>query len=175
MTVDEFKEILSNGHVYRSLYHFTASENLPSIRAHGIVSKQYAADHNITIAVHGGNEWSHDADKHKGLNGFVNLCFTHSHPMCHLAQVEGRIKNPVYITVDPNVLNFEGAKITFGVANKSGVELVAVEDALARIDAEVLYTRTDWSDHSIQQRLRAAEKCEILIPNRVPIDLLKNI
>lgn len=173
MTVDEFEKILGKGHIYRSLYHFTASANLPSIAKHGIVSKRYALEKEVSVAVHGGNEWSRDADALKGLENFVNLCFTQSHPMCHLASVEGRIPNPIYLSISPDVLRINGVKITLGVANKSGVDLLNVEDGLAQLDKEVLYTRTDWNDPKIQERLRNAEKCEILVPGVVPVQLIK--
>jgi hypothetical protein len=173
MTIEEYKKVLARGHLYRSVYHFTARENLPSIRQHGIVSKAAARQSKIEVAVYGGNEWSHDADDHKGLNNYVNLCFTQSHPMCHLAHLEGRLKSPIYLAIDPEVLNAPGVRITLGVANKSGVELHDVETGLGLLDKEVLYTRTDWNDPSIQERLRIAEKCEILVPDRIPFELIK--
>jgi len=173
MTVDEFKVVLGRGHLYRALYHFTAQQNLESISKHGLVSKEAARRSDIAISIHGGNEWSHDADTLKGLDDYVNLCFTQSHPMCHLASIEGRIKNPIYLAIRPEVLEISGVKITLGVANKSGVALLDVEQGLAQLDKEVLYTRTDWSDQSIQTRLRAAEKCEILVPAGVPLKFIQ--
>jgi len=172
MTVDEFEKVLAKGHLYRSLYHFTAKANLPSIAKHGIVSKRYATEKGITIAVRGGNEWSQDADALKGLNDYVNLCFTQSHPMCYLAGVEGRIPDPIYLAISPAVLRIDGVKITLGVANKSGVELLQVADGLDQLDRDVLYARTDWHDPQIQARLRGAEKCEILVPRMVPRELI---
>ncbi len=93
--------------------------------------------------------------------------------MCYIAQVEGRIPDPQYLPIDSDVLKIEGVKITLGVANKAGVELLDVEDGLEQLDVEVLYTRTDWDDPDIQLRLRNAEKCEILVPKMVPTALIK--
>jgi hypothetical protein len=42
------------------------------------------------------------------------------------------------------------------------------------IDYEVLYTRTDWRDPVIQQRLAQAERCEILVPRFIPLELIRN-
>ena len=39
----------------------------------------------------------------------------------------------------------------------------------------VLYTRTDWTNAEIQQRLSAAEKMEVLIPDCVPRNLIAGI
>ncbi len=172
MTVDQFKKILARGHIYKSLYHFTDCANLPSIAEHGILSKQQAIKNGIAIAVFGGNKWSHDADAHKGLEDFVNLCFTRSHPMCHVAHMDGRIPDPQYLPINPDVLKIEGVKITLGVANEAGTELLNVEDGLEQLDTEVLYSRTDWDDPDIQKRLQNAEKFEILVPKIVPIELI---
>lgn len=173
MTVDEFRKILANGHLYQSLYHFTDRANLISIAKHGLLSKKEAARKGIAISVFGGNQWSHDADELKGLEDYVNLCFTHSHPMCYVATADGRITHPEYLPIDPDVLKIEGVKICLGVANKAGSTLVDVEAGLDALDVEVLYTRTDWNEPDVQQRLRQAERCEVLVPRLVPIGLIR--
>jgi len=173
MKVDEFAKILAKGHQFTSLFHFTDAANTASIAKHGILSKDEANRRGVAVAVPGGNEWSRDADAHKGLNDYVNLCFTASHPMCHLAHLEGRIPNPRYIPIDVNVLKIEGVRITIGVANRADTELLEVEVGLERLDKEVLYTRTNWEDPDIQARRQSAEKCEILVPKIVPVSLIK--
>lgn len=173
MTIDEFKKILAKGHIYNFLYHFTDASNLASIAQYGLLSKKEATKKGIQVVAYGGNKWSHDADIMKGLNDYVSLCFTQSHPMCHVAQMDGRIPCPQYLPIDPDILYLDGVKITLGVANKSETELLNVEDALEKLDYEVLYTRTDWSDPDIQTRLRNAEKCEILVPETVPLKYIR--
>lgn len=64
-------------------------------------------------------------------------------------------------------------KVTIGVANKAGTELLSVEEGLRLLDTEVLYSRTDWNDPSIQARLRLAEKCEVLVPKCIPKDMIR--
>jgi ssDNA thymidine ADP-ribosyltransferase, DarT len=143
MTIDNLIAKIARGHLNRSFYHFTDEKNLDSIRKHGILSKQEAERLGVAIPVLGGNQWSQDADQLKGLRDYVNLCFTRSHPMCHLATEENRI-TPVYLGIDPEIIKMEGVKITLDVANKGGVELLNVEDAIKELDEQVLYTRTDW-------------------------------
>lgn len=169
MTVDEFAKILAKGHQYTSLFHFTDTANIPSIAKLGILSKAEAARRGIKAVCPGGNEWSREADALKGLDDYVSLCFTGSHPMCHIAHDDGRIPNPQYIPIHENVLRIDGVKITMGIANKSETEPLDVEDGLERIDKEVLYTRTDWNDPIIQARRQEAEKCEILVPKVVAV------
>jgi hypothetical protein len=50
-----------------------------------------------------------------------------------------------------------------------------MEQARGMIDYEVLYSRTNWSDSSVQQRLQTAEKYEILVPRVIPLDLMRNL
>ena len=64
---------------------------------------------------------------------------------------------------------------TDDVSNKAGVEIHTIQEARKLIDFEVLYTRTNWSDPDIQKRLQQAEKCEILVPKKIPLDLIRNL
>jgi hypothetical protein len=173
MKTTDFKKILANGHLYRDLYHFTDKSNISSIKQHGILSKAELARRNFKVENPGGNDLSVEAGAKKGILDFVSLCFTHSHPMCYVAQEDGRIPNPQYLTISADVLDIPGTKISLGVANKTGVELLDVELALDRMDMQVLYTRTDWTNPEIQTRLRAAEKYEVLVPTIISVDLIR--
>jgi hypothetical protein len=50
-----------------------------------------------------------------------------------------------------------------------------MDQARGLIDYNVLYTRTNWSDPAVQQRLQAAEKYEILVPRVIQLDLIRNL
>ena len=54
LTVEEFKKNLANGHVYRSLYHFTDRANLDSIAKHGVLSKAKLAEIGLSVPAPGG-------------------------------------------------------------------------------------------------------------------------
>jgi hypothetical protein len=69
----------------------------------------------------------------------------------------------------------KGVKFTADVSNKFGVQLYTVEEALEIIDFEVLYTRTNWRDPGIQERLQQAEKYEILVPDHIPRKFIRNL
>jgi hypothetical protein len=43
------------------------------------------------------------------------------------------------------------------------------------IDFQVLYTQTDWTDPAVLQRLKKAEKCEVLVPQCIPLTHIRNI
>ena len=92
--------------------------------------------------------------------------------MKYLAHNDGRLPNPRYLVISPEVLQIPGVQIAFGVANANDTVILPLSDALAHLDVEVVYTRTNWSDPDIQSRLRAAEKMEVLVPHGVPRDLI---
>lgn len=159
-----------------SFYHFTDRKNATPIREHGgLYSLAVLREMGIEIPAPGGNDWSHDADKLKGLDHYVHLCFRSKHPMEYSARKDGRINDAVYLQIHPDILRVEGIMFTADVSNKAGVEIIPLWEALNIIDFEVLYTRLDWNDPMVQQRLRQAEKYELLVPNHVPMKYIRNL
>jgi hypothetical protein len=158
------------------LFHFTDRRNLPMIRElGGLYPYAELKRRRVEIPAPGGNEWSHDADGIHALDEYVHLCFRSSHPMEFVARAEGRIQDSIFLQVHPDVLQWEGVRFTPDVSNKSGVRQYSIEEAREMIDYEVLYTRTDWKDPAIRARLTQAEKCEILVPRFIPLELIRNL
>lgn len=83
----------------------------------------------------------------------------------------------MFLQVHPTVLDWSDVRFAPDIANKTGVSHYSIEEALEQdlIDFEVLYTWTDWSDPEIQQRLRRAERFEVLVPHRIPLELIRNL
>jgi ssDNA thymidine ADP-ribosyltransferase DarT-like protein len=159
-----------------TLYHFTDRRNLPSIRElGGLYSLARLNEMGVTIAAPGGNQWSHEADEGRGLDRFVHLCFKPTHPMEFRAREDGRVGDSIFLQIHPEVLEREGVRFTADVSNKAGVVIQTLEEAKDIIDFEVLYSRTDWRDPQIQHRLQQAEKSEILVPDSIPLELIRNL
>lgn len=159
-----------------NVFHFTDDRNIESIRQHGgLFSAEQLDLKKITVVYPGGNEWSREADATKGVHKYVHLCLRNTHPMVHIAKKEGRIGSSTFLYIDKHVLFKDGVMYSSGVSNKRGVSIMAMEDAIQRIDWEVLYTRTDWNDPDIQRRLQLAEKAEILVPDHIDLSLIRNI
>jgi len=157
------------------LYHFTDRRNLDRIRElGGLYPLAELWRKRIEIPAPGGNEWSREANGIKGMDEYVHLCFRPTHPMEFVAREEGRIIDSIFLMVHPEVLQWEGVLFTPDVANKRGVPAYPIAQAAEMIDYEVLYTRTDWKEPAIRQRLQQAEKCEVLVPRLIPLELIRN-
>jgi hypothetical protein len=164
--LDHFlREIVGKSTQQQRFYHFTDQKNLPLIRTHGLVATSGLRSRNLFGSVKtGGDALSLQSDAAKGTDKYVCLCFRPSHPMVHIAMNDERKLDPVYLEIDPAVIKLEGVMITNAPSNQNGVVRTAAASALDRLDLDVLYTRSDWSDPAIQARLQTAEKYEILIP-----------
>ena len=160
----------------KNLFHFTDRRNLPSIKkTGGLFSYTLLKEMGIEILAPGGNDWSHEADAYKGMDRYVHLCFRPTHPMEHVARLDGRITSSVFLNIHTDVLKVAGARFTAGVSNKADVETYSIEEAMGIIDFDMLYGGwKDWSNPEIQARLQQVEKYEILVPDRVPFELIVN-
>src|SRR5436309_575323 len=88
----------------RALYHFTDLENLASIRADGLLSVVELAIRGIVVPKPGGNEWSRDQDRRRGVDSLVHLGFTDNHPMEYIARQNGHIGATRYLQIDPSIM-----------------------------------------------------------------------
>jgi len=152
-------------------YHFTDTRNLDSIREHGILSMTELRARGIT-PVTGGNDWSLEADARFGMDRYVHLCFLRQHPMEWNARQDGRIEKSRFLRIDPKVLTLDDVLMTDEVANKSGVVPKPANEIIPSLDFKVMYTRTDWKDPAIRDRRQRAKLYEILVPSRVPPELI---
>ena len=176
MNLKQLIEKIKQSAQHKYLYHFTDEANFPSISSRGLLSKEQMRKEGWWPPdAAGGNPLSWELDTLRGLDPYVSLCMTRNHGMKYLAQRDGRLPNPRYLAIDPEVLEIEGVKIAFGVANSTGVAILPIAEGIDRLDIEVLYSWTDWSNPEIQNRLRAAEKFEILVPNEVPRNLIVGV
>ena len=159
-----------------SLFHFTDRQNLPLIRDIGALCPlAELQDRGIAVPAPGSNQLSRDLDAHGGLDQYVHLCFRPNHPMVFSAQEEGRLLDCLFLQVNPEILAWPDVRFAPDIANKTGVSHYSIDEAVNLIDFEVLYTRTDWSDPAIQERLQQAERYEILVPHRIPLDFIRNL
>lgn len=169
MTADEF---IARYMKTEPFYHFTDVKNLSSIAKHGLLSFDQLRQQGIAIPAPGGNDWSHQADERLGLHKYVHLCLRRQHPMEFIARQDGRIGETALLRIEPDVLKTDGVLFTPDVSNKSGVKMLTIAEACEAMDFEVVYDYTPWKDPAVQERLRAANKFELLIPTSVSTQLI---
>lgn len=167
------EELIKNYGI-RCFYHFTDKVNVESIKRNGGLLSLDAMDRKgIKSLKPGGNKWSHDADRSKGLHRYIHLAFVENHPMKYVAEQEGRIGPTVVLQVNPAILALPGTFITSDVSNKSGIQRYPANEAAKYIDFDVLYTWTDWKDSEIMERRRKVERSEILVPDFISLENIK--
>lgn len=156
-----------------AIWHFTDESNIDSIKSNGgLLALGELQRRSLVIPTPGGNQWSHDADKYKGVHEYVHAAFLDDHPMLFAAKQDARITKPVWLKIDASIILGDDVLFTNDVSNKAGIELLTAEQACEQIDFEVLFTYMDWKNPDIQARRRAALKSEVLIPRQIPLNMI---
>jgi len=93
---------------FDGIWHFTDRSNLKLIGELGLLSLAEAERRGVEIPSPGGNDWSHDADRAKGLHEFVHLAFVDDHPMLYYARSLRRRNSRLQIRSRPRpwLINF---------------------------------------------------------------------
>lgn len=132
---------------FDGVWHFTGRSNIGSIKKHnGLLSVARVEEKGANVLKSGGNQWSHDADKLKGVHNYVHLAFLDDHPMLFVAKNDGRITDPIWLKIDSSVLLEPDVRFTCDVSNKSGVDILTPDQAVGVIGFEVakVFGRAPW-------------------------------
>ena len=154
------------------LYHFTDKRNIPSIwNLAGLWSTARLYEKGAKFHP-GGNQISLDADKRFGMDKHVHLCFTTQHPMAYTAVNTHRTVQTlqwIYVEDAAAVFEIPGVQYCEEVANKSGAQTHSIEYAREHFDEVGCYDFLAFEVDGNQERKQAAEKCEILVPDHLPL------
>ena len=167
-------EVLQQHGIY-CLYHFTDESNLESIKEHGgLFSWSYCDEHGITIPMPGGGGLSRMLDKSRGLQDYVRLCFTKNHPMMYVARNEGRIKKPVLLKIDLEVVTIDSTKFSNKNATikRESVNIGNTLDDLKQIHFDTVKCNTHFD---LADDEKSYFQAEVLVKTFVPIKYIKNI
>jgi ssDNA thymidine ADP-ribosyltransferase, DarT len=161
----------------RDLYHFTDKSNISNIRWHGGLYstarlRQIGGEFSA-----GGDEASLALDIRSGMDQYVHLCFRLKHPMAGRVKERKPSANLFYLTIDRAILYLPGVMFATGVGYANDARTVTLAEAIEQnlIDFHALYAWTNWFDPEAQAKRRAAELCEILIPDHVPVAFIRNL
>lgn len=173
MLFDNAKKRLYEKLKGKSLFHFTDSRNVPSIKTHGLLSLAELRRRELAPAAFGGNELSHALDVQRGIDEYVHLSFTPSHPMIHACRQDGRIESVTQLKVSPEVILSYGVRYTLDIANKNDVPILKARDVVETMDFDAIYQWLDWRTQEGKARRKAVERYEVLVPKLVGLKYLK--
>lgn len=169
---EEYKSLIETNNI-KTLYHFTDRANIESIKKYGaLYSWDYCLSNNISIPMPGGDDLSRDLDKRYNLQNFVRISFTRNHPMMYIALDQQRIKNPVILEIDPEIIYWQNTKYANKNATRNDVSIGSEVENFKNIRFDVVkqtkHFDLDLNDKSYYQ-------AEILILEKLPIEYIKNI
>lgn len=153
------------------LYHFTDKENLESISQNGLFSHQELTTRGLIRNVTcGGNDVSLREDKATGMDKYVHLMFLPTYPMANPNNRDFEL-----LEIDLTVLSSCGVLFTNDISNGTGVSKYDSAEALQNLDINAIYAQ----NHGLPRlddvnRWKAAARSEILVPNHIPLNLIKN-
>lgn len=169
---EEYKRILGEQHITK-LYHFTDRDNLESIIQNGgLYSWADCEDKNITIAKPGGGDLSHNLDRRGGLQHYVRVSFTRSHPMMYVAMNDGRISNPVILEIDPEVVYWAGTRYADRNATRNGARVGDTLDDFKAIHFQTVKAHNYFDLDTDEQPFYQAE---VLVNHFIPLEAITNI
>jgi hypothetical protein len=167
-----FEKILQEYNI-KSLYHFTDSSNIVSIKENGGLYSWWSANEKgIFIPKSGGDDLSKNLDIRYNLQDYVRLSFTKKHPMMYVAQNDGRISDPIILKISPEIVFWKDTKFSDrnATANKSlhGKEL----NDFKRIKFDVV---TKQSQFDISEIDKPYYQAEVMVKKFIPIHFIEGL
>ena len=166
---ERYLEILEQNGV-TTLYHFTATRNLPQIKKMGgLISWKDAEDQKIEVEVFGGDSFSRELDSKYGNASFVHLSFCPDHPMSYrLKDTEGGL---VWLQINPIVAVFRESLFSdINAADRDHHQGASLQD-LKRINFEATKQRYLSRNSEFFKQHQA----EVMVKHRVPVQFILNL
>lgn len=150
-----------------SIWHFTDRSNLESIQKHGLLSLALLDEQNIDVSCYGADELSHSLDRCKGIDRYVHLAITQSHPMQYIKTRNGDIPDPIWLEIDVSVLFENESLCCNGIANARSAKCYDIEKLDEVINLrELLYGR---------EYRHPVKKSQLLVANKIDANKIKGI
>lgn len=167
---EKYKEILTANNIH-TLYHFTDRANLKSIKKHGaLYSWHHCVSNNIEIPVPGGNQLSRDLDTRKGLQDYVRVSFTRSHPMMFVQPIRSR-KN-VILEIDTEVIYWQGAQYANKNATRNDVHVGSTLHDFNQLKFNLFKLPNHFG---LSETDKPYFQGEILVPTKIPAKFIRNL
>lgn len=163
----------------RELHYITHLDNLASILNHGILSNHEVSRRGFTHVSVALSEVQERRRKQipggQLLHDYANLYFNARNPMMFRRVCDREVTHTrlAVLRISPDVLDIPGVVVSDGNAASRYVRFFGVEDGLGALVAELVFAR-DWRDANeiVYYRKKSATCSEVLVPCRVPADML---
>lgn len=154
------------------LYHFTDRSNLQSIiNFGGLFSLERLRSCGIDVPRPGGSGLSLSIDSGIGTDSYVHLSFAKDHPMMHVALGDGRLKDPVVLEINANLLLDRKTKFSNVNAAKAGAHIGGSIEDFRNLDFTLFQQRYFDLDYDKKSRYQA----EVLVWDCVKLRDIVNI
>lgn len=167
---EEYKAILAVNEIH-TLYHFTDRANLKSIKKHGaLYSWHHCVSNNIDIPVPGGNQLSRELDTRKGLQDYVRVSFTRSHPMMFVQPIRSR--NNIILEIDTELIYWKETMYADRNATRNDVNVGSTLHDFNQIRFDLF----KFPNHfSLSDFDKSFFQGEILVHNKIPVKFIRNL
>ncbi|MDR1527274.1 MAG: DarT ssDNA thymidine ADP-ribosyltransferase family protein [Dysgonamonadaceae bacterium] len=166
---EEFQKVLQQNDI-TTLYHFTDSANIISIKKHGgLFSWSYCDRTGIDIPYSGGDTMSRQLDMRYNLQDYVRVSFCDDHPMKFRLECDGR--NIVLLRINIDVAYFEQTQFSDMNATDSLHSHGTTLNDLKRVNFQATKQHYVSRDSSIFKQHQA----EVLVKTWIPIEYITNI
>jgi hypothetical protein len=158
------------------LLYIAPISNVRSIASRGLLSYRRAARHQPdSIALPAVQERRESASVPSGrpLHEYVNLYVNARNPMLYLRSRQDH-ESLCVLRVNPAVLELPDVVVTLENAARSLVRFWAPDEGIAALEEEVVFARywTYPGDPVAEYRHKGAMCAEVLVPDRIPAELL---
>jgi hypothetical protein len=164
-------EATAKKHRIKALYHFTDRANIGSIVSKGgLYGWETLRRKNIYVPRPGGNAVSRKLDREKKLQDYVRLSFSTDLPMLYVAKQDGRIKNPVWLKIDLDVLFWEDTLFSDRNATDKNAQIGGRASDFQRIRFDVLKTDS-WTG----KQQKAYKQAEVLVRSHIDLKYILSL
>lgn len=181
------REYLRDTYKIKSVWHFTHSKNLVHIRnSDGLLpSSQLEEKIRKNEIITGGHPGARRRERQLGLHNYIHLCFYPEHPM-EWRIIHDPYRNPQireedvrWLEIDTKVLDLEGVRYTFNMANTENEQRLECEQAITLLRLDYIFPPINNYRHQNilfeNPRIRnTALKHEILVPHKIELKYIKN-
>lgn len=169
---NEIYSILKRNNVV-SFYHFTDESNIESIKkSGGLYSNSELLKKNISPRYASSSD-SRSIDESTGLDKFVRLSLTRSHPMMHTAMTCGRIGKPKIIEINPLIALMPNVLFSDRNALRKGAKIGSTHNDLLNINFSLTKGNTSYLDMLDDEKMYY--QAEILVKSRIGSEMFLNI